>query len=222
MNYEKIYDELIFRAKSRILKEYTEKHHIIPVCMGGSDDKSNLVQLTPEEHYIAHQLLVKIHPNNGALIKSAIMMCTGRPSNKIYGWLRRKFVLIQSASQSGSMNSQFGTKWIYNDKIKQSVKIPKTNSVPSGWKLGRKVSNWDSTRICKFCKNTFIFEGQEKYCSSECKNKATNVFYGREDEFLKQYGIHKSMNKALKEMGYPGAISHWYKWAKKVLDSTIE
>jgi len=29
--------------------------------MGGSDDKSNLVDLTPEEHFLAHQLLLKIH-----------------------------------------------------------------------------------------------------------------------------------------------------------------
>ena len=27
--------------------------------MGGTDDEENLVELTPEEHYVAHQLLVK-------------------------------------------------------------------------------------------------------------------------------------------------------------------
>ena len=33
MNYEKIYNELIDRAKSRILTDYKEIHHIIPRCM---------------------------------------------------------------------------------------------------------------------------------------------------------------------------------------------
>jgi hypothetical protein len=30
--------------------------------MKGSDGKKNRVDLTPEEHFVAHQLLTKIHP----------------------------------------------------------------------------------------------------------------------------------------------------------------
>ena len=72
---------------------YTEKHHIIPKCIGGNDCKNNLVMLTPEEHYLAHQLLVKIYPNNTKLVFAAKMMSVGhigRRRNKLYGWLRRK------------------------------------------------------------------------------------------------------------------------------------
>ena len=64
MNYEKHYNLLIERAKTRVIKGYTEKHHIIPKCMGGTDDASNISILTPEEHYIAHLLLVKMYPSN--------------------------------------------------------------------------------------------------------------------------------------------------------------
>lgn len=39
---------------------YSEKHHIIPRSLGGSDDESNLVALTAREHYIVHVLLFKI------------------------------------------------------------------------------------------------------------------------------------------------------------------
>ena len=57
MNYKKIYENLMSRAKNRsILQGYTEKHHIVPVCIGGDNDKENIVKLTPEEHYLAHQL----------------------------------------------------------------------------------------------------------------------------------------------------------------------
>ena len=37
------------------------KHHIIPKHMGGSDDPSNLVELTPEEHALAHKKLWEEH-----------------------------------------------------------------------------------------------------------------------------------------------------------------
>lgn len=36
---------------------YTERHHIVPVCMGGPDDSTNLVRFTAREHFVAHRLL---------------------------------------------------------------------------------------------------------------------------------------------------------------------
>lgn len=69
MNYKKHYDLPITRGKNRMLEGYVERHHIIPRCMGGTDDLENLVDLTPEEHYVAHQLLVKMNPTNHKLIQ---------------------------------------------------------------------------------------------------------------------------------------------------------
>lgn len=67
MDYKKIYNNLIERAKIRELDTYKEKHHILPKCMGGNNTKENLVCLTAREHYIAHLLLVKIYPSVGGL-----------------------------------------------------------------------------------------------------------------------------------------------------------
>ena len=69
MNYEKIYNQIIERAKSRNLDGYSEKHHIIPKCMGGGNNKGNLVNLTAKEHFICHLLLTK--------------MLTGKDKNKM-------------------------------------------------------------------------------------------------------------------------------------------
>jgi len=43
MLYSKIYESIIERAKIRVLTEYSEKHHILPKCLGGNDDPDNLV-----------------------------------------------------------------------------------------------------------------------------------------------------------------------------------
>ncbi len=136
MNYELIYNSLVKRGKERNLEGYKETHHIIPRCMGGTDEKDNLVDLTPEEHYIAHQLLVKIYPNNYKLIRAAAMMIPNRLNNKMYGWLRRKFSYAQSVSQSGQNNSQAGTFWITNG-IEEAKSVDK---IPEGWERGRLAS----------------------------------------------------------------------------------
>lgn len=95
MNYQKIYDALIRRGQSRILEGYSEKHHILPRCMGGTDDVINIVVLTPEEHYLCHLLLVKIYPDNIRLVKAAMFMVSSsnnvKRNNKAYGWLKRQY-----------------------------------------------------------------------------------------------------------------------------------
>lgn len=58
--YQRWHDQIIRRARSRSLDCYSEWHHIVPRSLGGSDDKSNLVQLTYREHFLVHWLLTKI------------------------------------------------------------------------------------------------------------------------------------------------------------------
>lgn len=93
MDYAKIYNRLVARARGRTIDEYTERHHVIPRCMGGTDDASNLVRLTAEEHFMAHKLLVKMHPGNAKLIFAlqAMSMNTDgqRANNKLFGMWRR-------------------------------------------------------------------------------------------------------------------------------------
>lgn len=84
------------RSFERELEGYSEKHHIIPKCMDGDDKPRNIAILTPEEHYLAHLLLVKIYPDNLGLTYAAHMMGTTRTSNKAYGWLKRKRVSLQT------------------------------------------------------------------------------------------------------------------------------
>lgn len=96
MNYQKIYNDLISRAQAReSLLEYKETHHIIPKCMGGSDDKENLVELTGREHFIVHWLLCKIYDTPGLKKAFGLMCLTGKNrsykiSSQLYELGRRR------------------------------------------------------------------------------------------------------------------------------------
>jgi len=90
VNYVAHYDRLIARARCRELAGYTETHHVLPRSMGGGDEPENLADLTPEEHYVAHQLLVKMHPSAPRLAVAAALMAKRCTGSKAYGWLRRK------------------------------------------------------------------------------------------------------------------------------------
>lgn len=105
MDYQAIYDRLMDRALPRELYGYCERHHVVPRCMGGDDSADNIRRLTPEEHYVAHQLLMKMHPGNRKLAYAAFAMTFGsdrvKRNNKLYGWLRRAFAKSVSETQTG-------------------------------------------------------------------------------------------------------------------------
>lgn len=227
MDYSKHYNTLINRAKFRLpdINTYYEKHHIIPRCMQGTDDTSNIVLLTGREHFIAHQLLVKMYPGNHSLIKAANAMCQFsnimlRSENRRYDWLRHKLSHTMSVSQTGDGNSQYGKIWITHKLQKCNKKIALSELAKytkDGWEAGRSIK-W-KTKCCVIC-NTVILSSsaRKKYCSDQCKKSVmTNVFTGREQELITYYHELGSINKAVKAMGLPGAMGSWFIFAKQIL-----
>ena len=99
MNYEAHYSSLIERARGRLISGCIERHHVLPRCIGGGNEKENIVSLTPEEHYVAHQLLVKMYPKERGLLYAAIFMAKHSPNNKTFGWLRRRFIDSQKGNK---------------------------------------------------------------------------------------------------------------------------
>lgn len=58
--YTKWYYDIIKSAKNFPVTGYSEIHHIIPRCMGGSDDKENLIKFSARQHFVCHLLLTKM------------------------------------------------------------------------------------------------------------------------------------------------------------------
>ncbi len=155
MNYQKIYNDLIAKRKEfPYIDGYSERHHILPRSLGGSDDKDNLVRLSAKEHYIAHLLLCKIYENDKPkfykMIKAFVMMSASPNGDntryfnaKTYQYYKEDFAKIMSESQQGDKNSQYGSMWIYSTELRESKKILKTDKIPEGWNKGR-IINFES------------------------------------------------------------------------------
>lgn len=110
MNYISVYNQLVQRALNREVIGYTEKHHIVPKCMGGTNKKNNIVPLTAREHFLAHRLLTRIYPNIRGVWYALIAM--GRISD-----FKSK---IFSSEREKAANCRKGTKYTEVSKLKMS------------------------------------------------------------------------------------------------------
>ena len=119
------------------------KHHIIPKHMGGTDDSSNMIELTIEEHAEAHRILWEKYNkkedylawqglagliDKKELVKNLLSMAGKKaPKNhnkgKTYNWRNGK-------------GASLGKKW-YHDFINNKETYCFENHQPQGYVLGR-------------------------------------------------------------------------------------
>ncbi len=110
--YTRIYYQIVNRAQSRTLDGYTEKHHIIPKSLGGSNKKENLVELTAREHFICHWLLVKMCTDAHRVKMVYALRCMKRSGEthdrynnqftaRVYEWYRIEHAKNHSIAMSG-------------------------------------------------------------------------------------------------------------------------
>jgi hypothetical protein len=146
MNYEKIYNQIIDKAKNECRvknKEiYYERHHIIPKCLGGSNKKENLVLLTAREHFICHWLLMRVYTDSNKLAHAFFRMCNLKnalryklsnyiPSSRMYQEAKDKWIPYLSKQMSGRVVSEvtkqklrdinLGKKYIRTDEYKAKL-----------------------------------------------------------------------------------------------------
>ncbi len=209
MDYSRIYNELIKNAKCRKIEGYVERHHIIPKCIGGSNDSDNIVKLTAKEHFIAHLLLIKIYLNIPSIISAAVMMCVAskthkRCTSRLYDRLRKKHSEAMKIMQGGSKNSQFGTCWISNLETEKCIRILNDELIDwldLGW-IKKRIIKFDNYK-CEICNNS-ILEGTGKYCSDKCRKtrKRKSRLWGCIDELCEDYKVTQSVKATLLNFGF--------------------
>lgn len=107
--YTRWYNNITENAKSRHIDDYTERHHILPRSLGGTDNATNLVDLTAREHFICHWLLTKMHTGEarGKMI-NALYLMQGKNqyqdryiNSKVYETLRKEYAQYISKLNKG-------------------------------------------------------------------------------------------------------------------------
>ena len=183
MNYKKHYDKLVDRSCNRMLDGYVEKHHIVPRCLGGADDTSNIAILTPEEHFLAHQLLIKMYPGNRDLIYATQLMTTHhtnvRINNKLFGWLRKQCALAMSTQMKeyqrihGHPRGMAGKKHTIESNAQRSVSCKKAMIESVGVKVY--AYHLDGSFYKEYATLTD--------CATDLQTSASNVKYTAEKKF---------------------------------------
>ena len=109
MNYREFIDS-IKNSRPNVWFEYSERHHIIPRCLGGTDDENNLIYLTYREHFIAHKLLADENPEVTGLFYALFRMCDGKRdvSKEEYAYIKLEISKRMSSEFKGEGNPFYG------------------------------------------------------------------------------------------------------------------
>lgn len=165
--YTSIYYRIIESAKQHPPTEYKECHHIIPRALGGNNDQSNLIDLTPKQHYICHALLPKMvsSPKHIRAMYAAFNMMHvdskgRRYTSNLYQYYKVKFYKAHSEQMKGKVRS-------IESRQKQS-----TSSKGKPWSKAKKESAWvgpTAVSVKVFNKKTRKFLGYYESISSAAK-----------------------------------------------------
>ena len=129
--YEKWYTSITQNAKTRSLKGYSERHHIVPRSLGGANNVDNLVDLTAREHFICHWLLTKIYTGQDKhKMLNALRMLRAENLNqkryktkitaRVYAHLKEEYSKMQSKKFSGNGNGFFGKH--HTEETKEKIR----------------------------------------------------------------------------------------------------
>lgn len=121
------YNKLIIAAKNRETDGQCEKHHIVPRSLGGDEQDTNIVNLSPSEHLYAHKLLTEITAglDKSKMIYAYWMMAnvknvhqstrlTVSPAEFEKIKLLRKMISASEETRNKIANSRRGKVSIYN------------------------------------------------------------------------------------------------------------
>jgi hypothetical protein len=147
--YTKWYNQITNRARDRVVEDYTERHHIRPRSLGGTDDADNLVDLTAREHFICHWLLVKITTGEDRykMLNALRMMRAEKHgqqrydtavTSRVYESIKKEYAQLQSVLRSGAGNGFYGKK--HSEEARRAISEKNTGKKLTDDQIARQVA----------------------------------------------------------------------------------
>jgi hypothetical protein len=150
MDYKKVYNQIIERAKQRVtVKGYSEIHHIIPKSEGGTNDSENLVELTAREHFICHWLLYRQDPESYIRAEAFRMMCDVDPSSNKERYTPSSRIISEARKAAAELKSKLYKQkcWVKKDKRQEFIfKDVLQLYLNEGWEVGKHYKPTKETR----------------------------------------------------------------------------
>jgi hypothetical protein len=167
------YNKLINHYKTVLVDGHHEKHHIIPKCMGGTDDIKNLILLPTRVHFIAHYLLYKAYPNNKQLSHAFAMMgvCNKFQHRKINSYLYEQSKIARSSALLGiprteSVKLKMRKPKSNKENYKKSKSLEHTQNISKALKGVKK-----ETTMCPVCNKVGSISNMKRWHFTNCKNR---------------------------------------------------
>lgn len=120
--------------KTKETRHMIETHHIIMRSLGGSNDKSNLVNLTLREHYVMHELLVKVY--EGTIYEATAIKAWNGMSRKMSNHIKSSRLYEQFRSRYNQVAGQSNGGKICITNGEQNKYIYPNEKIPDGWHKG--------------------------------------------------------------------------------------
>lgn len=206
MNYSEYIDNILSSRPNKAFAG-SEMHHIVPRCSGGTEDKTNKIYLTPDEHFTAHKLLADENPDDYKLFYALFRMCDGRRNvtPEDYAKIRLKMSEIYSDKFKGSGNPFYGKQHSQDTKHKLSDYAKERFKVEDNPFLGKKHSKESKQKMSESHKKQiwimlpdgtqskmiYKSELQEYLDKGWVKGRPRELFLGEKNPF---HGKHRPEN----------------------------
>ena len=128
MNYIKLHETLVLKYGSweKPKGVYTERHRILPGCLGGRYVKGNAFYVPARVHFIAHYLLAKIYPADVEVGYALFRMSNSRKyGSKIYAWAKEHWADLIRGENNPAKRDEVRKKISDNNPMKDPLMVEK-------------------------------------------------------------------------------------------------
>lgn len=202
--YTRRYFKIIEKARVTSPTGYSEKHHIVPRCFGGTNQKTNLIKLTGRDHFVCHQLLVEMF-SVGSVERGKMAFALKMMANSLH---KAGYEVTPKEYEQVRILNSIATSDREKQRVKdgihpfQNEEFHSKRSERSIQQNNKRVQNgthhWVGGEFQREQQKKLIEEGKHLFLNKEFQKKR-NELVGRVQQELVYEGKHNFQNSELQK-----------------------